>query len=90
MAFFNGVVSHYIADENWHGLCAGCDNKGLIKQIGYSEFDCTGDLCWDAHHATDMGGDLELDKNYHTGCQFILTLNIDVNNLQSRTLAKLV
>lgn len=57
VAFFNGVVSHYIADENWHGLCAGCDNKGLIKQIGYSEFDCTGDLCWDAHHATDMGGE---------------------------------
>ncbi len=57
VTFFNGIVSHYIADENWHGMCAGCDNKGLIKLIGYSDFTCTGDLCWNAHHSTDMGGE---------------------------------
>ena len=57
MAFFNGVVSHYIADENWHGLCAGCDGKGFIKEIGYTDYTCTGDLCSNAHTATDAGGE---------------------------------
>jgi len=52
-----GVVSHYIADENWHGLCSGCANKGLIKEIGYSDFSCTGDLCGSAHTSTDLGGE---------------------------------
>lgn len=54
-AFMSGVVSHYIVDQNWHGLCEGCDAKGLIKNIGYADFTCNGDLCSSAHTATDTG-----------------------------------
>jgi len=57
VSFMSGVVSHYIVDQNWHGLCDGCNSKGLIKNIGYSDFNCTGDLCSTAHHATDTGGE---------------------------------
>jgi hypothetical protein len=87
VAFFNGVVSHYIADENWHGLCEGCTNKGLIKQIGYSDFTCTGDLCSNAHTATDTGGEFvaasQLDLSWYPSTNWFVPTNDLVNIFQA-------
>ena len=57
VAFFLGVVSHYIADLNWHGLEVVPDGEGLIRQMGIADFNCTGDLCDTAHHTCDAGGE---------------------------------
>ena len=53
VAFMLGVTSHYIADMNWHGLETVPSGEGLIRTVGYSDFNCTdGDLCQVAHTAT--------------------------------------
>jgi hypothetical protein len=90
VAFMSGVVSHYIVDENWHGLCTGCDAKGLIKNIGYSDFNCTGDLCQTAHHATDTGGEFMAanqmniswypDRNWFVPVQDLVNIFQAMNN----------
>ncbi|GMI37411.1 hypothetical protein TrRE_jg12794, partial [Triparma retinervis] len=83
VAFFNGVVSHYIADENWHGLCSGCSSKGFIKQIGYTDFPCSGDLCENAHKATDMGGEfvasVQTDLGWYPGREWYMPTQDLVN-----------
>lgn len=58
VAFFFGVTSHYIADINWHGLETVPAGEGLIRSMGYADFNCTnGDLCSAAHSAADTGGE---------------------------------
>ena len=53
-----GVTSHYIADINWHGLESVPSGEGLIRTMGYADFNCTsGDLCQAAHTAADTGGE---------------------------------
>ncbi len=51
VAFFFGVVSHYIADINWHGLAEVPHGYGFIETLGIMDFNCTGDLCGVAHSA---------------------------------------
>ena len=58
VAFMLGVVSHYIADMNWHGLETIPSGEGLIRTMGFADFNCTdGDLCQIAHSAADTGGE---------------------------------
>mmetsp|Transcript_2491 Transcript_2491/g.3823 ORF Transcript_2491/g.3823 Transcript_2491/m.3823 type:complete len:644 (+) Transcript_2491:52-1983(+) len=58
VAFMMGVTSHYIADINWHGLEVIPSGEGLIRTMGYADFNCTdGDLCSTAHSAADTGGE---------------------------------
>ena len=52
------MTSHYITDINWHGLETVPAGEGLIRSIGYADFNCTnGDLCSIAHTAADTGGE---------------------------------
>jgi hypothetical protein len=51
VAFFFGVVSHYIADINWHGLAEVPHGYGFIETLGIMDFNCTGNLCGVAHSA---------------------------------------
>lgn len=58
VAFMLGVTSHYIADINWHGLETVPAAEGLIRSMGFADFNCTnGDLCQIAHSAADTGGE---------------------------------
>ena len=60
VAFMFGVVSHYIADQNWHGLVEvddACDGYGFIQTLGTQNFACRGELCSVAHSAADTGGE---------------------------------
>ena len=58
VAFMLGVTSHYIADINWHGLEVIPSGEGIIRAMGYADFNCTdGDLCGTAHSAADTGGE---------------------------------
>ena len=58
VAFFMGVTSHYIADMNWHGLETVPSGEGIIRNMGFGDFNCTnGDLCQTAHTAADVGGE---------------------------------
>ena len=53
-----GVTSHYITDINWHGLEVIPDGEGIIRTMGYADFNCTdGSLCSVAHTAADTGGE---------------------------------
>ena len=53
-----GVTSHYITDINWHGLEVIPAGEGIIRTMGYMDFNCTdGDLCSIAHSAADTGGE---------------------------------
>jgi glycosylphosphatidylinositol phospholipase D len=54
VAFTMGVTSHYIMDINWHGLEVIPDGEGLIRTMGYADFNCTeGHLCDEAHSGTN-------------------------------------
>uniref|UniRef100_A0A0G4HKW8 Phosphatidylinositol-glycan-specific phospholipase D n=1 Tax=Chromera velia CCMP2878 TaxID=1169474 RepID=A0A0G4HKW8_9ALVE len=55
-AFLFGVLSHYIADVNWHGMTV-TEGWGFIQYLGLSDFGCRGDLCDTAHQAADWGGE---------------------------------
>lgn len=58
VAFTMGITSHYIADINWHGLEVIPSGEGMIRTMGYADFNCThGDLCSIAHSAADTGGE---------------------------------
>lgn len=58
VAFMLGVTSHYIADINWHGLETVPAAEGLIRSMGFADFNCSdGDLCQIAHSAADTGGE---------------------------------
>jgi hypothetical protein len=58
VAFMMGVTSHYITDINWHGLEVIPAGQGIIRTMGYADFNCTdGDLCSVAHTAADTGGE---------------------------------
>ena len=58
VAFMLGVTSHYITDINWHGLEVIPAGEGIIRTMGYMDFNCTdGDLCSIAHSAADTGGE---------------------------------
>ncbi len=41
VAFMLGVTSHYITDMNWHGLETIPSGEGLIRTMGYADFNCT-------------------------------------------------
>jgi hypothetical protein len=63
VAFFFGVTSHYIVDMNWHGLETVPSGEGLIRTMGFTDFNCTnGDLCQIAHTAADTGGEFAAAK----------------------------
>lgn len=71
-AFLMGLVSHYIADLNWHGLDVVPSAHGFIEQVGILNFNCSGDLdCRDrtAHKTCDIGGEFvsawELDLGFY-------------------------
>lgn len=58
VAFLLGITSHYITDINWHGLEVIPAGEGLIRTMGYVDFNCVnGDLCSVAHSAADTGGE---------------------------------
>jgi len=58
VAFMMGVTSHYITDINWHGLQQIPAGQGIIRTMGYADFNCTdGELCSVAHTAADTGGE---------------------------------
>jgi glycosylphosphatidylinositol phospholipase D len=52
-----GLVSHYFADINWHGLDGVPYGQGFIRTLGGVNYNCHGDLCSDAHTAADTGGE---------------------------------
>lgn len=57
VAFLMGLVSHYIADLNWHGLGGVPFGRGFIRTMGGVNYNCSGSLCNDAHGAADTGGE---------------------------------
>lgn len=69
VAFMHGVVSHYIADLNWHGMGNTMVGYGQIETLGGVDFNCStagivGGPCGDgsrnmgdAHTMADTGGE---------------------------------
>ena len=68
VAFMFGVVSHYIADVNWHGMVQVPVGYGMIESTGGMDYGCTGgigDPCQsEAHSLCDTGG--EFTASYQT------------------------
>jgi hypothetical protein len=79
-----GVTSHYITDINWHGLEVIPSGEGLIRTMGYADFNCTdGDLCSVAHSAADTGGEFagaaSLDLSWYPATDWFMPTNDLVN-----------
>jgi hypothetical protein len=68
VAFMHGVVSHYIADINWHGLAQVPNDYGFIQTIGILDFNTTG-LNGAPHTMADEGG--EFVAAYQTDLSFL-------------------
>ena len=56
VAFLHGVVSHYIADINWHGLAEVRGGLGFIQSVGMMDYNTTG-LDSTAHSECDTGAE---------------------------------
>ena len=56
VAFLHGVVSHYIADINWHGLAEVRGGLGFIQTVGMLDYNTTG-LDPTAHGECDTGAE---------------------------------
>ncbi|CEL94193.1 unnamed protein product [Vitrella brassicaformis CCMP3155] len=59
VAFLLGMVSHYMADTNWHGL-QQAGGFGWLQYSGMADFGCDGGLCQAAHTSGDVGGEFVL------------------------------
>ncbi|KAK3234000.1 hypothetical protein CYMTET_55729 [Cymbomonas tetramitiformis] len=57
VVWMHGLISHFIADNSWHGMHGVPSGYGFIQTLGEQNFNCSGNLCQVAHNEADTGGE---------------------------------
>eukprot|EP00854_Cymbomonas_tetramitiformis_P017079 gene17079-20300_t len=57
VVWMHGLISHFIADNSWHGMHGVPSGYGFIQTLGEQNFNCSGNLCQVAHNEADTVDD---------------------------------